>query len=209
MPRYFVNINESKSESAFPDADGVFLRDAEEAKQEALGLARDISRHTPARLTRNLKVVVVDENRHEILSISPSEVSARGRWSSFNLASRFNSHLFRVPSRIRIWLITAMVTNILQVAVVTWLIAEQPGTYELASSAPEGAVVAVRFVANTSISDIYMFLHHYNASIVDGPGPGEIFRLRVSDDALPKEELAKIVRHMAQEKVVDVAATVN
>ena len=102
-----------------------------------------------------------------------------------------------------------MFANIMQVVVVTWIIVEQAGTYELASTAPEGAVVAVRFVANASISDIYMFLHHHDASIIEGPGSSEIFRLRVSDDALPNEELAKIAHRMAQEKIVDLAATVN
>jgi len=115
-----------------------------------------------------------------------------------------------LPCRIWTWLILAIVTTLLQLVLLVWFfMTEQGVTYEVASAPPENATLAVRFVAKTSIAEISMFLSTYNASIIAGPGPGGFYRLRIADSVLSREELAKIVHRIAQDKIVDLTATVN
>jgi hypothetical protein len=64
----------------------------------------------------------------------------------------------------------------------------------------------VRFVREASVADITAFLETYQASLVGGPRPGDLYRLRVAETALPPAELAKVVSRMMQEKVVEFAA---
>ena len=66
--------------------------------------------------------------------------------------------------------------------------------------------MAVRFAAQASMEDVTKFLAAYQASLVDGPRPGNMFRLRIGDTTLPPEELAKIVSRIGKEKIVEFAA---
>ena len=67
--------------------------------------------------------------------------------------------------------------------------------------------IAVRFAAQASMADVGKFLDQYQASLAGGPRPGNLYRLRIGDTALPREELSNIVRQMAQEKIVEFVAT--
>ena len=79
------------------------------------------------------------------------------------------------------------------------------GSYQIASASTEDAVVAVRFGQNASLADITKFLNAYKASLVDGPRPGGLYKLRIANTTLSPNEIAKLVGRMAQEKVVEFA----
>ena len=64
----------------------------------------------------------------------------------------------------------------------------------------------VRFAPQATADDITNFLRAYKATVVEGPLNigGRLYRIRLSETKLPKEEVGKIVRQMQSEsKVVD------
>ena len=74
------------------------------------------------------------------------------------------------------------------------------------TSAASGAAshVLVRFAPDASIADITRFLETNKASVVDGPKPGGLYRLRVN--AGGKDELASVVATMQASKIVGFVA---
>jgi hypothetical protein len=74
------------------------------------------------------------------------------------------------------------------------------------TSAASGAAsyVLVRFAPDASIADITRFLEANKASVVDGPKPGGLYRLRVN--AGGKDEIASVVATMQASKIVGFVA---
>jgi hypothetical protein len=80
----------------------------------------------------------------------------------------------------------------------------EPG---LASAPSEGSYAVVRFALQATADDITKFLGAYKASMVEGPLNGQLYRIRLSETKLPKEEVGEIVRQMQSEsKVVNFIA---
>ena len=70
------------------------------------------------------------------------------------------------------------------------------------SAAPQGSFAIVRFAPQASAADITKFLEDNKVAIVDGPKPGGLYRVRVANSVLPKDELAKTVSRLQQGKVI-------
>jgi hypothetical protein len=68
-----------------------------------------------------------------------------------------------------------------------------------------GTFAMVRFARQASAAEITKFLQNYQAALVDGPTPGGLYRVRVAMSSLAKEELARIVARMRQDRVVETA----
>jgi hypothetical protein len=68
-----------------------------------------------------------------------------------------------------------------------------------------GTFAMVRFARQASAGEITNFLQNYQAALVDGPTPGGLYRVRVAMSSLAKEELARIVARMRQDRVVETA----
>lgn len=68
-----------------------------------------------------------------------------------------------------------------------------------------GTFAMVRFARQASAAEITNFLQNYQAALVDGPTPGGLYRVRVAMSSLAKEELARIVARMRQDRVVETA----
>ncbi|MGE3871308.1 MAG: hypothetical protein AB7F51_17625 [Pseudorhodoplanes sp.] len=88
------------------------------------------------------------------------------------------------------------------------------GSYETASYGPvtkpaEGSFALVRFAADATAADITRLLEGQQAAVVSGPAAGGIYRIRVAVTGLPKEELAKIVKRLQDDKAVSFAAPAN
>jgi anti-sigma-K factor RskA len=81
--------------------------------------------------------------------------------------------------------------------------------FETASLNPtvtgHGTFAMVRFAREASAGEITRFLEEYQATLVDGPKPGGFYRVRLTMKTLAKEELARIVSRMRQERVVETA----
>jgi hypothetical protein len=80
------------------------------------------------------------------------------------------------------------------------------GVYETASAPTNGAIVAVRFIAQATSEDITTFLETYNGNIIDVPRPGGFYRVRIAGPTLSQEELKKVAARMAQDRVVEMIA---
>src|ERR1043166_897840 len=85
---------------------------------------------------------------------------------------------------------------------------EVPAAYKTASApttrsfAPvTGSYVLIGFVPQANAADVTKFLDAHKATIVDGPKSG-LYRIRVSAAALPKADLAAIVKQMQDESKV-------
>jgi hypothetical protein len=210
MPRYFFNIMEGHSKNLVRDIEGALLSGAREARKEAVGLAQDITKHGIHEPPQAWAVIVTDENGDEVLTVPLSATRARKTSAAFDLGNRVAKLEAAFGRGTIVWLIgAAVLTLIVQAAVTSVHVAQQPAGYETASAATEGAMVAVRFAAQASMADVTQFLEAYDASVAGGPRPGNLYRLRIADTAVPPAELASIVRKIAQEKVVEFAAAVQ
>jgi hypothetical protein len=209
MPRYFFNIMEGHSQNLVRDIEGVLLSGAGEARKEAVGLARDITQHGIHEPAQTWTVIVTDENGDEVLTVPLSGNPARKTQGAFDLGGRFTKLESSLGRGTVVWLIGAALLAITVQTVTAVHLAQQRGGYQTASAPTEGTLVAVRFAAQASMADITNFLKAYQASMAGGPQPGNLYRLRVGDTALPPAELAKVVDRMGQEKVVDFAAAVQ
>jgi len=136
-------------------------------------------------------------------------VSSRSR-ASLNLGTRVSEFFSSLSPRMLAWSATAAALAIvLQAAVITSIVmktSHTPGSYETASAdrpgqAAQGSEVLIRFAPQASASDITKFLQANKASVVSGPS-GDLFRVRVSQTRLPKDELDRIVKTMQSDRNV-------
>ena len=114
---------------------------------------------------------------------------------------------------------TAVLAIVLQAGLLANLYINEPGSevpsaYKTASAptrslGPVGSYALIGFTPQASAADVTKFLEAHKASIVEGPKPGGLYRIRVSTTALPKNDLAAIVKQMQNDsKIVRfVAAT--
>jgi hypothetical protein len=210
MPRYFFNILEGHSQNLVRDIEGALLSDPGEARKEAVGLARDITKHGIHESTQTWTVIVTDGNGDEILRVPLSGSHVRKTHGAFHLGNRIAKLESSLSRGTIVWLIGAAVLAILaQTAVTAVRVAQEHAGYQTASAPAEGTIVAVRFAPQASMADVTRFLDAYEAALAGGPRPGNLYRLRIGDTTLPQEELAKVVSRMTQEKVVEFAAAVQ
>jgi anti-sigma-K factor RskA len=97
-----------------------------------------------------------------------------------------------------------------QAFVLLGVLTKPQGTYQTAAADAgphrHGAFALVRFAKQASAAEITKFLEAYQATLVDGPKAGGLYRVKVAMTALAKEELARIVLRMQHEHVVEFAA---
>ncbi len=72
--------------------------------------------------------------------------------------------------------------------------------------AAPGSFALIRFAPEASAADITKLLEDSKASIVSGPSAGGIYRVRVAVTGLPKEDLARIVKQLQDNKAVTFVA---
>src|ERR1700730_2782326 len=145
---------------------------------------------------------------------------AKGRRrQSFNLAAFIGERMSMFSPRTLAWsAVTAVLAIVLQAGLLAELYihetrSEVPSTYKTASATrslgPVGSYALIGFTPQASAADVTKFLEAHKASIVEGPKPGGLYRIRVSTTALPKNDLAAIVKQMQDDsKIVRfVAAT--
>ena len=140
---------------------------------------------------------------------------ARRSLPRLNLAARFGEFMSSLTPRTLAYASgAAVLALLLQAGVITGvLMNERGGGYETASApatAPvEGSYAMIRFAPQASASDITRFLEANKLSVVSGPAPGGLYRVRVAVTGIPKAELARIVKQLQQDKSVDFIATVE
>jgi hypothetical protein len=71
-----------------------------------------------------------------------------------------------------------------------------------------GAFTLIRFAPQASSDDITRFLEANKLSIAAGPMAGGLYKVRVAVTGIPKAKLARIVKKLQEDKVVNfIAAT--
>jgi hypothetical protein len=216
MPRYFFSMLEGRSHNLVRDIDGVQLANAGEAREEAIGLAQDITSHGLSESMHTWTVVVTDESGAEILTVPLAQISARKSPASHAAGHAIGRGLARLESCLGrgaiVWLMAGAALAIVLQAGLTKIRMAQDGAYQTASAelgVNEGAVVAVRFRSQASIGEINKFLEAYDGTMAGGPSAGDLYRVRIGDARLPAAELAKITSRMPREQVIEFVAAVE
>jgi hypothetical protein len=140
-------------------------------------------------------------------AIDAEEARSPRRQRSFDLAGRISEFLSSLTPRALAWSATAAaVAILLQAAVIAAIVVKEgaPSGPSLASAPSEGSFAVVRFAPQATANDITKFLGAYKATLVEGPlnMGGQLYRIRLSETKLPKDEVGKIVRQMQEESKI-------
>ena len=138
------------------------------------------------------------EPRKPTLSMRLASVAARaGAWAG------------AAPGRLAWAGAAAAVVIVLQGAAIVSLLPRAAGpTYETASqqAAPaEGATALVAFASDATLQQVAALLQKQKAVIVDGPRSGGLFRLRIGDKSMSKEQRDAVVAALRAEPIVRMA----
>jgi anti-sigma-K factor RskA len=145
-----------------------------------------------------------------LMAAIDEETVARKRASARAVGTRFANFIASFsPRTLAIAASLATVAIALQAFVLVGMITKPQGGYETASISPQnqghGTFAMVRFAREASAAEITRFLEDYQATLVDGPKPGGFYRVRIAMKAMAKEELARVVSRMRQDRVVETA----
>jgi len=140
-----------------------------------------------------------------------SAVSGAG---SFNLSSRFTGWLENLTPRTLAFAGgAAAIAILLQAGLIAAIVVTEKQTagFETASApstAPGvGAFTLIRFAPQASFDDINKFLEQNKLMIVSGPVAGGLYKVRVGENTLSKDELGQVVKKLQQDKVVGFIVT--
>lgn len=137
---------------------------------------------------------------------------ARRPAASFDLAGRVSSFIASFAPRTLAYAgAVAALAIVLQAGVITSLVSNRGGdaNYKTVSVDPgQGAFALVRFAPTATAADITKFLEDNKAVVVDGPKNG-MYRVRLAVTGMPKEELARIIKQMQDNKTVGFVAPVQ
>ena len=131
--------------------------------------------------------------------------------ASFNLVGRISEFVASFSPRTLAYAgAVAVLALVLQAGVITSLVTDRgDANYKTVSVDPgQGAFALVRFAPNATAADITKFLEDNKAVVVDGPKAG-MYRIRLAVTGMPKEELARIIKQMQDNKNVSVVAPVQ
>jgi anti-sigma factor RsiW len=130
---------------------------------------------------------------------------------SFNLMGRISEFVASFSPRSLAYAgAVAALALVLQAGVITSLVTDRgDANYKTVSVDPgQGTYALVRFAPAATAADITKFLEDSKAVVVDGP-KGGMYRIRLAATGMPKEDLARIVKQMQENKNVSVVAPVQ
>lgn len=133
--------------------------------------------------------------------------------ASFNLGSRIGEFFSSLSPRTLAWSASAAAIAILLQAglLADIMLKEKTGGYETASAPTTdpgvGTFTLIRFAPQATFDDITKFLEANKLSIAAGPVAGGLYKVRVAVTGIPKDELARIVKKLQEDKVVSFIAT--
>jgi anti-sigma factor RsiW len=133
--------------------------------------------------------------------------SKTGRTLSFQASGWLAGLIEQLSPRTLAWSAAAAgLAIVLQAGLLAGLVLSERGaTYQTASfgeptAAAAGAFALVRFNPAATAADLTKFLDSHEASVVDGPRAGGVYRIRVAATSLSKDELAKVVARLGEDK---------
>jgi anti-sigma-K factor RskA len=193
-------------------------RDAQKVEQ---ALASDTDLATQYSLVRDELVETIGLNeslgapsaramQKLMADIEADAATARRTRSSFNLGEWLSEKLSSFSPRTLAWSASAAALAIvLQAGLLAGMfVNERQGdrSYTTASfpeahQAVKGTEALISFSPQASVAEITKLLQTYKMAIVEGPA-GEIYTVRLAMTGMPKEELARIVKQLQDEKTV-------
>jgi anti-sigma-K factor RskA len=143
-------------------------------------------------------------------AIDAETTAARKRNSARAVAGQFAAIIAGFsPRTLAVAASFAVAAIALQAFLLVSMATKPQAPFETASLNPtvtgHGTFAMVRFAREASAGEITRFLEDYQATLVDGPKPGGFYRVRLNMKTLAKEELARIVSRMRQERIVETA----
>jgi anti-sigma factor RsiW len=94
---------------------------------------------------------------------------------------------------------------IAQAAAIGWLpLRDRPVTYQIASgeNVGDGVYALVVFVDEARAADIARVLAEFDGSIVDGPKPGGVYKVRLGKEDKPRADAEVLMRRLAERREV-------
>ncbi|MBV9955487.1 MAG: hypothetical protein JOZ70_09560 [Pseudolabrys sp.] len=135
---------------------------------------------------------------------------------SLNLADRLGAFLSGLaPRKLALAGGIAAIALILQAGIIAGILLNEtaPGGYQTASApsrAPIGGSFAmIRFADKAPAADITAFLDSNKLTVVGGPLAGGLYRVRIAATALPKDDVARMIKLLQQDKTVEFIATTD
>jgi hypothetical protein len=139
---------------------------------------------------------------------------ARKPAMSFNLGARVAEFFASLSPRTLAYSATAgAIAILLQAGLIATIVMkhEAPSGFETASAPSTdpgvGAFAMVRFAPQASSDDITRFLAANKLQIAAGPAAGGLYKVRVGAASLPKDDVARIVKKLQEDKAVGFIAT--
>jgi hypothetical protein len=131
---------------------------------------------------------------------------ARSPKASFSLGAWMTSFVAGFSPRTLAYSATAAVLAIvLQAAVITGVFVNErsgSGSFQTASHPGAGTFVVVRFAPEATAADITKFLEGNQVTVVDGPKIGGMYKVRLAEGKLPKDEVGRVLNRLQADKVV-------
>lgn len=139
---------------------------------------------------------------------------ARNAAVSLNLGARIAEFFASLSPRTLAWSASiAAIAILLQAGLIASVLIKEKsaGGYQTASAPSTdpgvGAFTLIRFAPQATQDDVTKFLEANKLSIAAGPMTGGLYKVRVAVTALPKAELAEIVKKLQENKLVTFIAT--
>lgn len=147
-------------------------------------------------------------------AIEADAADARRRPRSFDIGAWVARHLWELSPRTLAWsAIVAALVIVLQAGIIAGLFVGERGgkgfetVLEVGGHTGPGAFVLIGFAPDANVADITKFLQSHKATVIEGPDSNALFRVRVAEGRLPKDELGRIVKGMQEDgKIVRFAA---
>jgi anti-sigma-K factor RskA len=138
--------------------------------------------------------------------------TARRVRTSFNLGSWLSETLSSFSPRTLAWSATAAaLAVVLQAGLLAGMfVSERQGAgptlasyQDVTKSIPEGATdLIMTFSPQANIADVNKLLTTYKMAVIDGPIGGNVYTVRLAMTGMPKEELARLVKQLQDEKTL-------
>jgi anti-sigma-K factor RskA len=179
-------------------------RQAELAREE---LAETIS------LNESLGVPTARAMDRLMAAINNEALAARRHASPRVVAGRFAAFIAGFsPRTLAIAASVACLAIALQASVLVSMLAKPAVEQNVAAKDAvrgRGTYAMVRFAREASAAEITRFLENNQATLVDGPRPGGVYRVRIAMTKLARDEFTRIVSRMREDRVVASAEPVE
>jgi anti-sigma-K factor RskA len=179
-------------------------RQAELAREE---LAETIS------LNESLGVPTARAMDRLMAAINNEALAARKHASPRVVAGRFAAFIAGFsPRTLAIAASVACLAIALQASVLVSMLAKPAVEQNVAAKDAvrgHGTYAMVRFAREASAAEITRFLENNQATLVDGPRPGGVYRVRIAMTKLARDEFTRIVSRMREDRVVASAEPVE